>query len=212
VNALQKRTQGSAVAKANSLAAKLRGRKAKAIAAMAKLDRVALFDGSGSMGAADAVGLNGIPCTRWNALRGAWMKLSQSELAKERLAAYVFSSGVTPVKGSASGKVVDLPFVGGGTDMCRALGVAVHHRNPRLRVLLVSDGEATDGGPAQVIGAAVAIGAPVDTVYVGPKGGLGRDLLIDVARMTGGLFKDMSGAFDAAKFLEHCKKVLQLES
>jgi len=194
------------------LASSIRKKRESRATAAAKIDRVILFDGSGSMGATDAVDLNGMPCSRWGALEYAWQVLASSDLAKGRLGAYVFSSGLVPVRGSASGKIVDLPYVGQGTEMCRALKTAAAHRNARLRVLLVSDGEATDGSPAEVVGAAVAIGSPVDTVYVGPKNGPGRDTLRRVAEATGGEFRDMGGSFDASRFLANCQSFLRLKS
>lgn len=157
-----------------------------------------------------AIGLDGFPCTRWQALEQAWGKLSP--MCEDRLAAYVFSGGVHPVKGSASGDVVRLPYQGGDTPMCEAIRTAGNHRHPRLRVLLVSDGLSTDGDP---VGVAVCLGCPVDTVYVGPTTGrdavTGRGQLKRIAAATGGCFKDMAGEFDAGKFLEHITKVLQLE-
>jgi hypothetical protein len=199
------------ITKLQKRAAALRKKRMAALEAAAKIDRLALFDGSGSMGETDAIGLDGLPCSRWIALLQAWYKLAPQ--CEGRLAAYVFSSGVHPVQGSASGDVVTLPYPGGDTPMCAAFESVAIHRHPRLRALLVSDGLSTDGDP---VGNAVALGCPVDTVYVGPSTGpdalKGRDQLRRIAAATGGSFKNMAGQFDAAKFLEHCEKVLQLES
>jgi hypothetical protein len=201
--------QGETIARIESdkLARKIRARRQKAAQIAAQLDRVALFDGSGSMSTIDAIGVDGLTCSRWDALNGAWKVLAPD--CKGRLAAYVFGEKVTPVKGSASGEIVNLPFDGGSTRMCEALRVAGTNRHPGLRVLVVSDGYPTDG---YAPGVAATLGCPVDTVYVGPtKDTSGRDLLQAIAAVTNGTFQDMSGKFDALKFLEHAKRLLRLE-
>lgn len=197
---------GYGQAKAQKAVQRIQARQHRAAALYSQFDRVAILDSSGSMMAGDAHDLTGLPCSRWDALQGA---LSQVlPLAKNRLAAYVFSDVVEPVRGSATGQSQPLQFLGGGTSMCQALREAGHHNHPDLRILLVSDGQPTDGDPIPV---AMAIGRPIDTVYVGPASGEGKELLKELSRLTGGLFLDMAGKFDAARFLEHCKTVLQLD-
>jgi len=195
---------GGALAKAT--ASKLLKNRNKTLAQAAKIDRVVLLDSSGSMGAMDATGMNGIPCSRFDALRQAWMRLAP--MAKGRLAAFVFSDNTQPVKGSASGNPGALPHLNGGTAMCKAFGAALQLRHPRMRALLISDGESTDGDP---VPSAQLLRCPVDTVFVGPKDGPGKLTLMRIASATGGAFRDMGSKFDASKFLEHCKLVLRLE-
>lgn len=196
--------------RANALVLKLRQRQERAKALASQFDRVILFDGSGSMSTYDAIGLDGLPCRRWDALCQAWRELAPQ--CEGRLAAYVFSNGVNPVRGSASGEVVDLPFPSSDTPMVAAVRVAGQHRHPNLRVMLVSDGLSTDGGERDVVGAAVVMGCPVDTVFVGPSSlGQGISLLQAVASATNGEFKSFGGQFDASKFLEHVVSVLQLK-
>jgi hypothetical protein len=92
--------------------------------------------------------------------------------------------------------------------MCEALRTAARFRHPQRRVLLVSDGQPTDGDPIQV---ARSLGCPIDTVYVGPVSGEGKETLRNIAEITGGEFLDMAGKFDASRFLAHTKKVMRLE-
>ena len=195
------------VTKMSKMAAKIKARHQRAVEAMSRFDRVALFDGSGSMGTADAHDRNGLPCTRWDALKSVWPDIAH--LAAGRLAAFVFSGSVSPVKGAASGKALDLTYQGADTRMCAALRQAGTFKHPRMRVLLVSDGEPTDGDPVPI---AAVLGCPVDAVFVGAADSPGKDTLRKIAEATGGLFLDMAGKFDASRFLEHCKTVLQLEA
>lgn len=179
------------------------------VARVSPIDRIALFDSSGSMTQIDAIGMDGKTCTRFHALRSAWLRIAP--LGKDRLGAYVFSNSVQAVKGSARGEPVDLPFLGGGTAMCAALRTARKHatRNANLAVLLVSDGLPTDGEP---VGVAVSLRRPVHCIYVGPRSNReGRDKLRAIAETTGGEFIDMGSSFDAQSFLENATRVLQLE-
>lgn len=199
-------TRETALARVKGKATRLRSKYQRAAQKVAQFDRVALFDSSGSMNTADAYDRQGLPSTRWNALLDAWTEIAP--LAKGRLAAYVFSCAVDPVRGSATGQVLNLPYQGGSTSMCAALREACKYVHPDLRVLLVSDGEPTDGDPIPI---AATLGHPVDCVYVGSPSGAGKKLLREIARVSGGTFLDMAGKFDATRFLEHCTKVLQLE-
>lgn len=86
--------------------------------------------------------------------------------------------------------------------MIEALTAARYHACPRLRVLLTSDGCPTDGTSEQVIAAALAIGAPVDTIYVGPTDPKAQALMQSIAAQTGGEYTDLSaGTFDASRLL-----------
>lgn len=187
--------------------AKLQVDEAKAIQSAAMIDRFLLCDASGSMSTMDAVGMDGLSCTRWEALEQAWRKLAPE--CEGRLAAYTFSDVVMPVRGSASGEVVDLQYAGHGTQMTAGFKTVMVHKHPRLRGLLISDGHSTDGDPT---GQALALGCKVDTVFVGSIGDEeGRRQLHKIAVATGGRFRDMAGEFSAMKFLEHARATLRLE-
>lgn len=209
--ALTVRSRGGALAPTGSrlgkTVAKLQGDEDKAVKAAATIDRFLLCDASGSMSTLDAVGMDGLPCTRWEALLQAWRKLAPE--CRGRLAAYTFSDVVMPVKGSASGEVVDLQYAGGSTRMTAAFKSVLVHKHPHSRGMLISDGYSTDGDPT---GQALALGCKVDTVFVGSIGDeKGRGLLRKIAVATGGRFRDMAGEFSALKFLEHARSVLRLE-
>lgn len=192
---------------ASALAARLRDREERAVQAASMIDRFLLADASGSMSAVDAVGVDGLLCSRWDALQQAWRKLAPE--CKGRLAAYTFSDVTVLVKGSASGEVVDLRFAGGGTNMTAAFKTSLRHKRSGLRGLLISDGHSTDGDPT---GQALLLSCKVDTVFVGSIGDEeGKAQLRKIARATGGTFRDMAGEFSAAKFLEHARSVLRLE-
>jgi hypothetical protein len=169
------------------------------------LDRVALLDSSSSMYATDAVGTHREVLSRWDALNQAWKRLAP--LMTGRLAAYTFGAVVVPVRGSATG-AVDLGMPGGSTYMCEAIKASMKHAFvPGLRVLLVSDGEPTDGDPTSIVQSVLY---PIDCIYVGPKGGRGADLLRRIADITGGEFRDFGGKFDTLKFLEAATHMLML--
>lgn len=186
--------------------AKLQRGEDKAVSVAAAIDRFLLFDASGSMSTLDAVGMDGLPCTRWEALEQAWRELAPE--CKGRLAAYTFSDVVMPVRGSASGEVVALHYAGGSTRMTAALKSVQVHSHPRLRGLLISDGYSTDGDPT---GQALVVGCKVDTVFVGSIGDeKGRGQLRKIAAATGGTFRDMAGEFSALRFLEHARATLRL--
>jgi len=159
------------------------------------------------MGVVDAVSIKGLSCSRWDALLQAWRRLAPE--CEGRLAAYTFSDVTAPVRGSASGEVVDLRFAGGGTNMTAAFKAVLRHKRPGLRGLLISDGHSTDGDPT---GQASLLACKVDTVFVGAIGDEeGRALLRKIARATGGTFRDMAGEFSALKFLEYARVTLRLE-
>jgi hypothetical protein len=221
-NQLVKQGDNLQVGAAKNLAGKLRRQQRRTLQRVAAIDRVLLADGSGSMTSMDAVALDGSLCSRWEAEKQAIEKLVP--VGKGRLAVYVFSDTCTPVKGSATGNIGDLDayFACGGTAYLTAFEtVKIFHSGPELRALLVSDGAPTDAGHGLEVmkmttgDAAMQLGCPVDTVYVGPCGGeamIGRAILQHIANVTGGMFQDMAGSFNAAKFIEHSKRVLQLEA
>ena len=184
---------------ASKLAKQIKAKRARGMQAAANINRVVLLDRSGSMGAADATDMAGLPATRAGALESAWAALAP--LGKGRMGAYVFGSKVTPVRGSASGKAVRLPGDGGSTSMCEALTRSLIHRHPQKRVLVVSDGCPTDGGEADAIACAKLHGCPVDTVYVGPVDPQAQSLMRNIATATGGTYTDMARNFDASRFL-----------
>lgn len=194
------------VGKAEKMARRIKARRERNLKAAAKIDRLVLMDGSGSMSAVDAADMGGTPCSRFDALQEVWDKVVP--LGKGRLGAFVFSDGVQAVRGSAKGIIVQLPCPGGSTAMRAALRACLKFAHPGLRVLLVSDGESTDGDP---VGDAMLLGCPVDAVFVGPKDGDGKATLEQIARATGGEFRDYAGRFDAARFLEHMVNVLKLK-
>lgn len=209
--ALTVRSRGGALAttggRLGKTVARLQDDEDKAVKAAVAIDRFLLCDASGSMSTLDAIGMDGLPCTRWEALLQAWRRLAPE--CKGRLAAYTFSDVVMPVKGSASGEVVDLQYAGGGTRMTAAFKSAMAHKHPRLRGMLISDGYSTDGDPT---GQALLLGCKVDTVFVGSIGDeKGRRQLRKIAAATGGRFRDMAGEFSALKFLEHARATLRLE-
>lgn len=95
--------------------------------------------------------------------------------------------------------------------MMEALTAARYHGCAGLHVLLVSDGCPTDGTSEQVIAAALAIGAPVDTVYVGPMDSHAEGLMRSIASATGGTFVNMAHGFDASKLLSVARSWLLLK-
>ncbi len=208
--ALTVRPRGGALVPGGQLGkavAKLQKDEDRAVQAAAKIDRFLLCDASGSMGTLDAIGVDGLPCTRWEALKQAWRVLAPE--CKGRLAAYTFSDVTVPVRGSASGEVVDLQYAGHGTQMTAAFMAVMVHKHPRLRGMLISDGHSTDGDPTI---RALLLGCKVDTVFVGGVGDEeGRRQLYKIAAVTGGEFRDMAGEFSVIKFLEHARAVLRLE-
>lgn len=77
-----------------------------------------------------------------------------------------------------------LPRIGGGTKVAPAIRLAASTRPNQMIVL--SDGEPAD--PDRAIDAARCFGGRIDTIYIGPKGGIGQEFLQRLASAASGKF------------------------
>jgi Mg-chelatase subunit ChlD len=90
---------------------------------------------------------------------------------------------------SFSGQVMFCPsgtpyFFGATTDMAEALRFARVADVPGIRVILISDGE--PDSPTATLAEAKKFKAKIDTIFVGPETGTGRDFLARLAAASGG--------------------------
>lgn len=72
----------------------------------------------------------------------------------------------------------------GSTDLAEALKFAKPADGCGIRLILISDGEPNNETSA--LDAARAFTSPIETIYIGPEHGLGRDFLRRLAEATGG--------------------------
>lgn len=80
--------------------------------------------------------------------------------------------------------VDEIPEPNGSTEMASAFERCREMFKPS-RILVVSDGEPTDG-EAKVLETAVSMHVPVDTLYIGQKGDRGEEFLKKLSELTGG--------------------------
>lgn len=133
---------------------------------------VILVDTSGSMNTADS--------------RGGRKRY---DVAVEELAALQAQLPGKVAVLSFSGKVMFCPsgtpyYFGGGTDMAEALRFARMADVPGIRFILISDGE--PDSPTATLTVAKTFRAKIDTIFVGPETGSGRDFLARLAAASGG--------------------------
>lgn len=133
---------------------------------------VILVDTSGSMGAKDAIGGR----SRFDQACDELAKL-QSVLPG-KLAVLSFSSSVTFCPTGTP------DFIGGSTDLAGALDYAKVADVGDMQFIVISDGEPNN--PITALAAARKYTGKIDTVFVGPEGGSGRDFLDKLAKASGG--------------------------
>lgn len=138
------------------------------------VDAILIVDMSGSMAAEDAPG--GI--SRWQAAENELLRLQEQMPGK--LAVVTFSS---EVQFCPSG--VPIRF-GGGTDMAKALRFVKPADGLEIRFILISDGQPDD--KRETLKVAASFKSKIDTVYIGPEEGSGRDFLAKLATQSGGVF------------------------
>lgn len=137
------------------------------------VDLLCLIDMSGSMAAEDAPG--GIP--RYIA---ACKELTSLQ------AQYPGKIGVIAFSGNAEFVPGGQPaLMGGDTDMIAALRAAFPVDNLGIKIVLISDGEPDE--PEATLQEAGRFKTHIDTVYIGPEMGAGRDFLQRLAAATGGI-------------------------
>lgn len=139
---------------------------------------VIVCDVSGSMSERDAAGGQ----RRIDALRQVLRRLAK----QHRVRCVAFSSSVQDVSGT------NLPEPAGSTNMAAALA----HVAPAVTaattvcLILISDGE--PDSQAAALRAAARFPAKINTFFVGPEGGPGKDFLEELARRSGGQFNAAS--------------------
>jgi hypothetical protein len=79
--------------------------------------------------------------------------------------------------------VIDAPS--GGTNIAEALQLMKHADNSPIRLILISDGEPQDGDKGKLL--ARKFKSKIDTIYVGPEDGRGREYLRELSACTGGI-------------------------
>ena len=134
---------------------------------------VAMVDTSGSMGAHDAEGDD----TRYNAACRELERLQAENAGKIAVCSFsdhaIFCPGGVP------------QYLGSGTDMIAALRMLKMADGCGIRLILISDGCPDD--QAGTLKEAGKFSSKIDTIFIGPESGFGRDFLYKLARATGGL-------------------------
>lgn len=120
--------------------------------------------------------------TRYQAACEELEKLQQTIPGK--IAVVAFSNGAQFVWGGHP------PFLSGGTDMVAALQFIRPADGCGMTLVLISDGGPND--PAGTLAEARRFTSPIQTVYVGPKGGEGEAFLAKLAAATGGTHQTKS--------------------
>lgn len=75
--------------------------------------------------------------------------------------------------------------VGASTDMIKALNMMLMADNTDIRLVLISDGEPDN--PSGTLKIAAKFKSKIDTIFVGPETGAGREFLRKLAELTGGI-------------------------
>lgn len=127
------------------------------------VDNVILVDVSSSMDMHDAPGGR----SRYEAALAELAALQAALPGK--IAVIAFSSSTVFVPGGAP------PLLGGGTHLAEALRFAQLADAPDMRFVVISDGEPDSTDAALAVAAEYQ--GRIDTVYVGPEVGYGRDFL-----------------------------------
>jgi Mg-chelatase subunit ChlD len=73
----------------------------------------------------------------------------------------------------------------GSTDMVAALKMLKMADATDIRLVLISDGEPND--EAGAFSEAAKFASKIDTIYIGPETGSGREFLRELSRLTGGI-------------------------
>lgn len=92
----------------------------------------------------------------------------------------------------------------GGTDMAKALRFVKLADGLGIRLILISDGEPDD--PGKTLNVAKTFKSKIDTIYIGPELGRGREFLQRLAALTGGQHVK---AKEVAKLAEPVRLLLQ---
>jgi len=135
-------------------------------------EMVIIVDVSGSMGAQDARGGK----SRYEVALEELASLQEAHPGE--IAVLAFSS---TVEFCPHGQPA---HIGGGTDLTQALRFAKMADVPGMRFVVVSDGRPDNQVTA--LAAARQFQSRIDTVYVGPETGRGRDFLAKLASASGG--------------------------
>ena len=132
-----------------------------------------MVDVSGSMQMGDAAGGR----SRYDAACDQLADLQAANAGEIAVACFSgkaqFSPGGVPV------------MMGGTTDMVAALKMLKMADNTGIRLILISDGEPDDRSGA--LRAAEQFTSKIDTIYIGPEDGHGREFLRRLSEATGGI-------------------------
>ena len=77
-------------------------------------------------------------------------------------------------------------FLRGGTDLVGALKFIKPADGTTIKLILISDGEPDYGSEQKALDIASQFKSKIETIYIGPEGGPGRDFLRRLAEATGG--------------------------
>lgn len=136
------------------------------------VDAIILVDVSASMGERDAPGER----SRYTAACEELAAL-QAELPG-KIAVIAFSDNARFVPGGVP------PMMSMGTDMVAALRCVRPADGLEIRIILISDGEPDDA--EETLTVARRFQSRIDTVYIGPERGRGREFLAKLSGATGG--------------------------
>lgn len=137
------------------------------------VDAILLVDCSASMSERDAPGEQ----SRYHAACAELAKLQEQLPGKLAVVAFSSSTQFCP-----SGKP---DYLGGMTDMAAALRFIKPADGCGIRFVLISDGE--PDSVSETLKVAGGFSTRIDTVFVGPEDGAGREFLRKLSAMTGGI-------------------------
>lgn len=132
-----------------------------------------MVDVSGSMGSGDATGGK----TRYDAACEQLERLQAENPGEIGVCAFSDRAEFCP-----SGVPINQ---GGGTDMLAALRMMKMADACGIKLILISDGEA--GDEAGTLKQAAKFASKIDTIYIGPETGPGREFLRNLSQATGGI-------------------------
>lgn len=134
---------------------------------------IAMVDTSGSMGAHDAQGEQ----TRYEAACKELERLQAENAGK--IGVCCFSDWAQFCPGGVP------QYLGSGTDMVKALRMLKMADGTGIRLILISDGAPDE--PEAALAEARKFSSKIDTIYIGPESGIGRDFLYKLSQATGGI-------------------------